>query len=163
MRVYIGLDMHKNYLQAAVLEAEGQLVKEQRIDNSKEEITDFFQPYERSRVVIESSTTWYPIYQLLSSRHEVTLSNPAKTRAIAQAKVKTGKIDALTLAKLLRGGFIAESYIPPSNIMDIRHYPAWETGSVESNRVVCITAHEVWKYCGDVRGIPGLLQSGHNN
>ena len=120
MRMFIGLDVHKDYLQAAVLDAEGQLVRQQRINNSKEEITNFFQPYDKARVVIESSTTWYPIYQLLSDRHEVTLSNPAKTKAIAQAKVKTDKIDALTLAKLLRGGFIAESYIPPSNIMDLR-------------------------------------------
>jgi transposase len=115
----IGLDIHKDYLQASVPDAEGQLVKQQRINNSKEEITNFFQPYEKAKVVIDSSSTWYPIYQLLSSRHEVTLSNPAKTKAIAEAKVKTDKIDALTLAKLLRSGFVAESYIPPSNIMDL--------------------------------------------
>lgn len=44
---------------------------------------------------------------------------PTKTKAIPRAKVKTDKISALTLAKLLRGGFVAESYISPSNIMDL--------------------------------------------
>ena len=120
MRMYIGLDVHKNYLQAAVLDAEGQLVKQQRIANSRDELVNFFQPFDKAKVVIESSGSWYPIYQLLSEKHEVTLSNPAKTKTIAQAKVKTDKIDALTLAKLLRSGFIAESYIPPKHIMDLR-------------------------------------------
>lgn len=91
--MFIGLDIRKDYLQAAVFDAEGQLVKQQRITNSKDDILNFFQPYDKSKVVIESSTIWYPIYQLLWDRHEVTLSNPAKTKTIAQAKVKTDKID----------------------------------------------------------------------
>ena len=119
-----------------VLDAEGQLVKQQRITNSKDELANFFQPYDKPKVVIESSTTWYPIYQLLSDRHEVTLSNPAKTKAIAQAKVKTDKIDALTLAKLLRSGFIAESYIPPRNIMDLRELVRYRAGLVRLRTMV---------------------------
>ena len=86
MRMYIELDVHKKYLQVAVLDAEGQLVKQHRIGNSRDELVDFFRPFDKAEVVIESSTTWYPIYQLLSDRHEVTLSNTTKTTAIAQAK-----------------------------------------------------------------------------
>jgi transposase len=136
MRMFIGLDVHKDYLQAAVLDAEGQLVKQQRITNARDDILNFLQPYDKSKVVIESSTTWYPIYQLLSDKHEVTLSNPAKTKAIAQAKVKTDKIDALTLAKLLRGGFIAESYIPPSNIINLRQLVRYRAGLVRLRTIV---------------------------
>ena len=136
MRMFIGLDVHKDYLQAAVLDAEGNLVKQQRITNAREDILNFFQSYDKSKVVIESSTTWYPIYQLLSDRHDVTLSNPAKTKAIAQAKVKTDKVDALTLARLLRGGFIAESYIPPSNIMDLRQLVRYRAGLVRLRTIV---------------------------
>jgi len=50
--------------------------------------------------------------RILSERHNVTLSNPLKTKAIAESKVKTDKVDSFTLANLLRGGYIAES-IPP--------------------------------------------------
>jgi transposase len=134
--MFIGLDVHKDYLQAAVVDTEGNLVKQQRITNSKEQIENFFQPFDKAKVVIESSTTWYPIYQLLSEKHQVTLSNPAKTKAIAQAKVKTDKIDALTLARLLRGGFIAESYIPPSNIMDLRQLVRYRAGLVRLRTIV---------------------------
>jgi transposase len=58
---------------------------------------------ERTEIVIESSSTWYHAYELLSKSHHVILSNPVKTKAIASAKVKTDKVDALTLANLLRG------------------------------------------------------------
>jgi transposase len=64
---------------------------------------------------------WYNIYECLSKRHlDVRLSNPAKTRAIASAKIKTDKLDAIKLAALLRGGYIAECYIPTRETMDLR-------------------------------------------
>jgi transposase len=50
----------------------------------------------------------------------VVLSNPIKTRAIASAKIKTDKLDAAKLANLLRGGYIAECYVPDRKIMDLR-------------------------------------------
>jgi transposase len=70
---------------------------------------------------MESSGLWYNIYECLSKRHlDVRLSNPAKTRAIASAKIKTDKLDAIKLADLLRGGYIAECYIPTRRTMDLR-------------------------------------------
>jgi transposase len=47
----------------------------------------------------------------------VTLSNPIKNKAIAFAKVKTDKIDSIMLATLLRGGFVAECYVPSDETM----------------------------------------------
>jgi transposase len=44
----------------------------------------------------------------------VTLSNPLKTRAIAEARIKTDKIDTRMLAHLLRANLVAESYVPTS-------------------------------------------------
>ena len=58
--------------------------------------------------------------RIFSERHNVTLSNPLKTKAIAESKVKTDKVDSFTLANLLRGGYIAESYIPPMELMQLR-------------------------------------------
>jgi transposase len=65
---------------------------------------------------------WYNIYSYLSEKKHlnVVLSNPIKTRAIASAKIKTDKLDALKLANLLRGGYIAECYVPDRRIMDLR-------------------------------------------
>ena len=38
---YVGLDLHKNYLQAAVVDKNGSLLKEQRIPNQDESIKLF--------------------------------------------------------------------------------------------------------------------------
>jgi hypothetical protein len=67
--LFVGLDVHKNYLQAAVVDAKGQPVKQEKIENSRDDIASFFQQFENAKVVIESSSTWYSIYQLLSERY----------------------------------------------------------------------------------------------
>jgi hypothetical protein len=38
----------------------------------------------------------------------VVVSNPLRTRAIAEAKIKTDKVDAEVLARLLAGGWLPE-------------------------------------------------------
>ena len=40
---------------------------------------------------------------------------------IAESRVKTDKVDAKTLAELLRGGFLPTSYVPTKEIRELRH------------------------------------------
>jgi transposase len=129
--MFVGLDVHKNYLQAAVVDNKGALLRQERIPNDIHEIDRFFSDVDDAKIVIESSSAWYHIYELLSRHHQVILSNPVKTRAIASAKVKTDRLDAFTLADLLRGGYIAESYIPPRRIMDLRGMVRHRAGLVK--------------------------------
>ena len=69
----------------------------------------------------ELSGMWYNIYECLRKRRlDVRLSNPAKTRAIASAKIKTDKLDSIKLTDLLRGEYIAECYVPTKETMDLR-------------------------------------------
>lgn len=119
--MYASLDLHKMYSQAVVMEKDGTVNKEERIENSAENMERFSDELPPgTEVVIESSSTWYWVYQILSRKHKVILANPMKTKAIASAKLKTDRIDALKLADLLRGGYIAESYIPPRRTMELR-------------------------------------------
>jgi transposase len=41
--------------------------------------------------------------------HRVVVAHPLKTRMIADAKIKTDKLDAKTLAELLRGDLLPTS------------------------------------------------------
>ena len=141
VRMFVGLDLHKNYLQAAVVDDKGTLLKQQRIPNEDESIESFFGDELKNntnQIVIESSSTWYHVYELLSKigQNHVILSNPVKTKAIASAKVKTDKIDALTLANLLRGGYIPESYIPPRHIMELREMVRYRASLVRARTSV---------------------------
>ena len=122
--MFVGMDVHKNYLQVAVLDEKGKVLNNSRVDNNLIKVNEFFdslRPSNDTKVVMESSGMWYNIYECLSKRHlDIRLSNPTKTRAIALAKIKTDKLDAVKLADLLRGGYIAECYIPTRGTMELR-------------------------------------------
>jgi transposase len=121
MSLFVGLDLHKKYSEYAVMDVAGKLLRQGRIENTLEKMREFSESVpERSSMVIESSSTWYWAHRLLSERHNVTLSNPVKNKAIASAKVKTDKIDSITLANLLRGGWAAECYVPSEITMEFR-------------------------------------------
>jgi transposase len=121
--MFVGMEVHKNYLQVAVIDEKGKVVSNSRVDNNQIKVNKFFDslhPGNNTKVVMESSGVWYNIYESLTKRQfDVRLSNPAKTRAIAAAKIKTDKLDAIKLADLLRGGYIAECYVPDRRIMDL--------------------------------------------
>jgi transposase len=120
--MYIGMDLHKNYIQVAAVDKDGQLLYNSKIDNNHDQISDFFKDIraDNTRVVMESSSVWYDTYRYLSEKFDVVLSNPTKTKAIASAKIKTDKIDARTLADLLRADLIPACYIPSMEIMQLR-------------------------------------------
>jgi hypothetical protein len=105
--MYVGLDLHKATINATVMDENGTVLNEVKIKsaNSLRNFSDSI-PL-GSDIVIESSSTWYWAYRILSERHNVTLSNPLKTKAIAESKVKTDKVDSLTLTNLVRGGYIS--------------------------------------------------------
>ena len=46
---------------------------------------------------------------------DISLANPLKTKAIAEAKIKTDKIDATILADLARADLVAKCYVPDKN------------------------------------------------
>ncbi len=72
-----------------------------------------------SKVAIEACFYWYPVCDFLEERGiEMVLSHPSKTRIIAEAKIKTDKVDSKNLAKLLRADFLPESYIPSKEIRE---------------------------------------------
>ena len=121
--MFVGMDLHKKYLQVAIVDDKGKVVENSKINNDLSEVDKFFKNVDNdAKVVMESSCVWYNIYEYLSKeKHlDVVLSNPIKTKAIASAKIKTDKLDALKLADLLRGGYIAKCYVPDRRIMDLR-------------------------------------------
>src|SRR5438132_7316212 len=61
------------------------------------------------------------LYELIEDRHpDLVLAHPLKTKAIASARIKTDKIDATTLAHLLRADLVPAAYIPPRAVRDTR-------------------------------------------
>ena len=69
------------------------------------------------------------------------LTNPLKTRAIAEARIKTDKLDASTLADLLRAGLVAECYVPPREVRDRRALLRYRASLVRTRTMVKNRVH----------------------
>ena len=58
------MDIHKNYLQVAVLDEKGMVLDNFRVDNNLTKVSEFFDslhPDSKNKVVMESSGMWYNI------------------------------------------------------------------------------------------------------
>lgn len=113
---YVGIDYHKKYSHVTAIDQAGRVIRSERLNNMPDEFQEFFDGLDGpSRTVVEASRTWGVMFDLLEERRgveSVTLAHPLKVRAIAEAKIKTDKIDAETLAQLLRADLIPAAYIP---------------------------------------------------
>jgi Transposase and inactivated derivatives len=114
---FVGIDYHKRYSVCCATDERGQSVRERRINgNSAAGFAQFFSELgEPARVVMEACWNWGWLYDLLGETpgvEEVVLAHPYKTRLIAEAQIKTDRIDARVLAKLLRGDLVAQSHAP---------------------------------------------------
>ena len=114
---YVGIDVHKQSFQAAVVDQTGSCLEEFRLRNNREGIEQLIERagcYGSFQAVVESSANyWTKLFDVLEENGiPIRLSNPYKTKAIAEAKVKTDRVDARTLAQLLRADLVAECYVP---------------------------------------------------
>ena len=114
MQYYVGVDNHKKFSYMSVMDAKGVVVKEGRVVNTKEAVNQFLgKEYTKdTSAVLEAGRNWTVMYDWLEEElDEVKLAHPMKVKAIAEAKIKTDKIDAKTLAHLLRCDLIPEAYV----------------------------------------------------
>jgi len=121
---YVGMDIHKNFIQAAALDEQGNIIKEQKLKTDEKEIKRFIETLKPQKIhaAKEATCTWYHVYETLNALDvETTLVNMRRTKTIAESKIKTDKLDAKTIAQCLRTGFIATAYIPPKAIMEQRN------------------------------------------
>ncbi len=70
---------------------------------------------------MEASRNWTVMYDWLDELcDDVVLAHPLKVKAIADAKIKTDKIDATILAPLQRADLIPEAYVPCEAARELR-------------------------------------------
>ena len=108
-----GLDVHREFAQVAVWQ-NGLVVQAGRFDTTPEGVREFAECLgPADEVALEATGNTWAIATLLASRAgRVVVSNPVKTRAIAEAKVKTDKVDAEILASLLAADYLPAVWRP---------------------------------------------------
>jgi transposase len=116
--VDVGVDLHKNYSQVAMLDAWGE-IRQEHIEQQGKEMEEFVRRLEPgSRLAVEATGNWWWWFVDLveSQGHQVVMSNPKETKAIAHARLKNDRVDAEKLAILLRSGFLPQVWIAPAPI-----------------------------------------------
>lgn len=115
-QVFIGIDFHKRYSVFCVLDASGTILERGRIEHAFPQLfVDLIRRYPKARVVFETTMNWAWLYEILEAHlpaGSIVLADAFKTRIIAESQVKTDKVDALILARLLRAGMVCEVHIP---------------------------------------------------
>jgi transposase len=117
---YIAVDIGKRNCVVCITDKDGSIIEETKYDNILQEAERFachlYKKYDsrKCHVVCESTANmWLKTYEAFEKYGiDVKLANPMKTKAIAEeARIKTDKLDALTLAHLLRSNLIAQNHI----------------------------------------------------
>jgi transposase len=124
----IGMDVHRDFAQLAVVE-DGQLSDAGQIACRPEGLRAWAETLRPDdEVALEATGNTEAIVALIKPRvARVVVSNPMKTRAIAEAKVKTDKVDARILAQLLAADFLPPVWLPDDRTRALRRIIARRT------------------------------------
>jgi transposase len=125
MRRCIGLDVHREFAEVAIWE-DGVVRLAGQIRTTPEALRLFAESLcAYDEVALEATCNTHAIARLLERQvGRVVVSNPTKTRAIAEAKVKTDKVDAQVLAQLLAAGFLPSVWIADDDTHALRRQVA---------------------------------------
>ncbi len=118
----IGLDVGKRFAEVAISEPGRGTGSGGRISASADSLRAFAATLgPDDQVVLEATTNTWPIVELLEGHAgRVVVSNPLRTRAIADAKTKTDTIDAATLAELLAADYLPTVWQPDPETRALR-------------------------------------------
>ncbi len=118
----VGCDAHRRYSQFAVLDQDGQLRQQTRVDHAPGAIRAFLEGLpDGTPVALESIGNWYWIADEIEAAGCLPLlTHAAKAKVMMGNVNKTDKLDAKGLAKLLHLGSLPTVWLPPGEIRDER-------------------------------------------
>ena len=110
--IHVGIDLHSNNMVIVAINSNGKVVREAKIPTSPKALDEFFSGFnEPVQAVVECTSFWYWLSDWCRNHNiPLTLAHSKMVKAISYAKVKTDKVDAKTLAELLRADLIPEAY-----------------------------------------------------
>ena len=122
----IGIDIGKRRCIVCTMDRNGTVLEETGYENTYAAADAFARKakreYGKCQAVCESTgNLWIKTYEVFEDRGiPIELANPMKVRAIAEAGVKTDKVDARTLAHLLRTNLIARCHVAERGVRGVR-------------------------------------------
>ena len=93
---HLGIDLHRHTVVIAAINDTGEVRPAVRMEcRQSEEILRYCQEFQPFRCVIEATSTYRWLYQLLSPVGVVLLAHPFRLRAMVQRRSKTDRLDAM--------------------------------------------------------------------
>lgn len=122
MSVYVGIDVHRKRSQVAVVDEAGEVLANRNVVNGVDTILSVIGQYPtHTPVAFEAAFGWGWLVELLEDYgYEPHLVHPTRCKAIASARLKNDKVDAATLAQLLRTDLLPEAWIAPPEVRALR-------------------------------------------
>ena len=119
---YVGLDVHKSLVVATALYPMGNRIDQRKFGPTDSELIEYLAglPGEK-HVALEATTVWEHYYDAAESAGaSVVISNPLKTRLIAETSLKNDRVDSEALAQLLRLNALPTAFAPPHELRALR-------------------------------------------
>jgi transposase len=122
MNVYVGMDVHRKRSQVAVIDDHGVPQRNRNLANDPAKLVPILGALPPGTpVAFEAAYGWGWLVDLLEELElEPHLVHPSRCKAIASARLKNDKVDAATLAQLLRADLLPEAWIAPQQVRDLR-------------------------------------------
>jgi len=95
-KTFVGLDVHRKLVVATAVNPLGRRIRQSSFGSNPKELTTFLHRLPRpTKVVLEARSVWERYYEVaVSTGAEVVVSHPLRTRLIAEASIKTDKVDS---------------------------------------------------------------------
>lgn len=122
----LGLDVHKDFAEVAEALPGGAVRRIGRVRTTPMALRAFAEQLgPDDQVALEATINTFAIAKLLGEHAgRVVISNPLRTRAIADAKIKTDKVDAGVLAQLLAADYLPAVREPDETTQQLRRLVA---------------------------------------
>src|SRR5688572_12876609 len=117
--IWVGLDLHKRYITACALDADGSVVAEHRRlpADAAEVVTWLHTLGGPVTVAMEATLYWAWLHDQLSAAGMAAVAaHPYQVKLIWQARAKTDAIDARKLADLLRTNLLPAVWVPSPEV-----------------------------------------------
>jgi transposase len=143
---FVGVDLHKLVATFHILSQDGTTLALGSFPVTPVSIrlfaADYLAPSDSLAVEV-TSNTWAFVRLIRPYVARIVVSNPLKTKAIAEANIKTDKVDARVLADLLRSNYLPSVWVPTPEIEDRRALAARRTALVQKRTGIRNRIHAV--------------------
>jgi transposase len=159
-RQVVGVDLHRRRSVLVRMTEDGQRLGTARITNSPEELrAQIAKAGINPKVVLEATYGWYWAADTLAAAGaEVHLAHPLGVKAFTYRRVKNDERDAADLADLLRMGRLAEAWIAPAEVRELRELTRYRAKLVSLRTSCKDQVHAVLAKLGIPVTCPGHLR-----